>query len=66
MSIKIDINTTDIPMDLNSNAENPGEINNNEVIIDIHSTSPEQINIKPQIINDYYSLSRNYMSSTSQ
>ena len=42
MTIKIDINATDITMDINTTAENTGEINKNEFPIYTYATETEK------------------------
>ena len=45
MAGKININATEVPMDQNTSAENPVEINKNEVLNDPYAAIQENITI---------------------
>ena len=47
MPIKVDASANDMSMDLNYNAQEPGETNDNEVHYDQHATAPAQIHVAP-------------------
>ena len=66
MTSKIDINLTDVPMDLNATVENQGETNKTEVPIYNYSTAAEKNHISPQVPDNHSSLFGNSRSSTSQ
>ena len=51
MTSKIDINATEVPMDINATAKSPVETNKSEFTIDTGVIVPEQIHITPHWVH---------------
>ena len=66
MTSKIDINATEVPMDINATAKSPVEINKGEFTIDTGAIVSEKIHITPQSPDYHFPLYINSGSSTSK